>query len=282
MAEKIKNNCFTPEEIEILQFTINQRTITIESQIKNYFKHCYYQHTEDELYDGIIFIKEQNQDLLKQISTYKNLVNIALNPYSHQLFKGSDISKDDDRLSASLNKSNMEGEDTNRSDIITNDTGHNQDLTKARSAKSETNTVKSLEEVWDKWQINKPAETIEKITDGAKLKDYQITTKEIGPNLPEPQEQKSHSYQYFDNQENLINNFNTTHTNTHSGSKDNSSQSSSGNNVSLSNVKGLKKSRSIEYSLGDNVLKVAQTELPKYRNMFWNTFVNNLFRVKWA
>lgn len=283
LAEKIKNNCFTQEEINILEFTVNNRKITIESQIKNYFKLSWYSYSEDELYDQIIIIKEENKDLLKQIADYKQILNISLNPYSYQLFKNSDINKDDDRLSASTSKSNITGKNTTREDIINNNIDTTQELNKVRSARSEINTISNLSDVWEDWSINKPTHSVDKLIDqveNGELKNYSLQSKELPETLLEHQPRKDHSYQYIDAQENLNKNISDSQSNIHSGSKQLSNTDTVDNNYSVSNVKGLKKTRSTEYSLGENMLKIAEIKLPEYRSMFWNKF-NNLFLTQW-
>lgn len=283
LAEKIKNNCFTQEEINILEFTVNNRKITIESQIKNYFKLSWYSYSEDELYDQIIIIKEENKDLLKQIADYKQILNISLNPYSYQLFKNSDINKDDDRLSASTSKSNITGKNTTREDIINNNIDTTQELNKVRSARSEINTISNLSDVWEDWSINKPTHSVDKLIDqveNGELKNYSLQSKELPETPLEHQPRKDHSYQYIDAQENLNKNISDSQSNIHSGSKQLSNTDTVDNNYSVSNVKGLKKTRSTEYSLGENMLKIAEIKLPEYRSMFWNKF-NNLFLTQW-
>lgn len=283
LAEKIKNNCFTAEEINILEFTVNNRKITIESQIKNYFKLSWYCYSEDELYDQIIIIKEENKDLLKQIADYKQILNISLNPYSYQLFKNSDINKDDDRLSASSSKSNISGKNTTREDIINNNIDTTQELNKVRSARSEINTISNLSDVWEDWSVNKPTHSVNKLIDqieNGELKNYSVQSKELPETPLEHQPRKDHSYQYIDAQENLNKNISDSQSNIHSGSKQLSNTDTVDNNYSVSNVKGLKKTRSTEYSLGENMLKIAEIKLPEYRSMFWNKF-NNLFLTQW-
>lgn len=280
LAEKIKNNCFTQEEINILEFSINQRRITIEKQIKEHFKLAWYRYDEEELYDAFILVKEQNKDLLEQIKEYRRIIDISFNPYSYQLFRNSDIEKEDDRLSASGSNSNTTNKATNRNDIITNDYQSNQDLTQQRNANSQTNVTKPLSAVWEDWKLENNEKTIDKLTDGPNIREYTIQSKTIPATEPTEHKELEHTYQYFDKQESLNKGFVDTHTNTHSGSRDESTSDVNSRNVGVSNMKGTRKLRSTEYSLGENMLKIAQIELPKYRGMFWSKF-NQIFLTKW-
>lgn len=281
LALQIKNNCFTEEEIGILEFTINTRLISIDKQIQSYFRNSYYNYDEDSLYIDIVLIKEQNKDILRKIKDYKNIIDISLNPLSYVQRKISDISNEDNRGSVSSSKNDTSSNQTDISDSVNNEYSDTQSLNKIRSAKSETNTIKNLNEVWEDWQINPSSRINKQITENPTTNTYSITLNQTEAPSNISSNQKDHSYQYFDTNENADINYDTSHSNVTSGSKSlgTSTNTSSSSHLSSSNSK--KNIKSSELSLGENALKVAEINLPKYRDMFWSKF-NDLFLVKWV
>lgn len=278
LAEKIKNNCFTDEEKQILEFSINNRVIDISKQIKFYFKNCCYRHTEEELFDAIIMVKEDNKDLLKQIANYQITIKTALNPLAYQNLKTSRINRDDIRGAMSQNSSNTTTNNKSKTDTVANDFSQSGELNKGRSATSEVNQVSNLKEVWDEWAVRQPGRLLKQVKDAPREEIFTVEEKLLDSRNGNSGEYKDLPYQHFEAQENLNTNQTDSHNNTTSGSKALAKTETKGDTTHSSIVNSAKNVVTTELGLGDATLQTAEIELPKYRQRFWEKF-RQLFLV---
>lgn len=253
IKDKIAEHCFSEEEKAVLEYPCGQQRITIADQIQYYYRTACYKYTEEELFKAICILKEENIDLYLQLESFRDYLKMALNPSNYDKMFIRTESNQHNTRSGNLNTDVSKSKTDTDTHSTTGDTSSTASLGISQDATSETNEVCKIEDAWGTKTLNKGTlETAPTVAVTDPKQDIQYTGFAL---------QRAHSEDST-----------SSKTKEDSDTHELSNTDSSGLGLGVSSSRGGRQATGRSYVLGDQILEMWRTEIPRIRNKYWLIF----------
>lgn len=275
-AEEIVNKCFTEENKQLLEFSINENVVSVLDQLLYHYQFACYRGSKDSLIKAIMYKIHQNVDILLRLkdlqTNYGKITELGeyskvTMGYKEQLGTETTIGATGSESNTKNKQAdNFSGTDTNR-DISIND---------EQAANSQTNVVRDI-------NIIMPTPTIKEID--KKRKSFQLEESNIsevekdskGYILDKPELKDGDNPLGFQNLTKNTTTSDTASTLNTETSRGSESKGDTKNRGASAKVKGAKSdeiNRTAVFRTNDARLAIWKMEIPKLQTRFWNIFFN--------